>query len=64
MVMKIDLEKAYARVSWSFLRLVLYKIGLNLHIANWIMGCVSAANFVILVNHSPSEFFKASRGLS
>lgn len=40
LVLKIDLNKAYDRVDWTFLRLVLLQIGLNLRITKWIMGCV------------------------
>jgi hypothetical protein len=61
--MKIDLSKAYDKVNWLFLRLVLFQIGLSLQSVNWIMGCVESANFAVLINGSPSGFFKASRGL-
>jgi hypothetical protein len=63
LVLKLDMMKAYDRVDWGFLRLVLLHIGLSLEATNWIMGCVSTANFVVLINGIPSSFFKSSRGL-
>jgi len=38
-------------------------MGLNLISVNLIMGCLQSASFVVLINGSPSHFFKASRGL-
>ena len=63
MVLKLDLIKDFDRVNWNFLRLILSQVGLSLNIVNWIMGCVSSANFSVLVKGSPSGFFNASRGL-
>jgi hypothetical protein len=42
---------------------MLIQIGLKWEVAQWIMGCVTSANFVVLVNGSPTEFFKSYRGL-
>ena len=44
-VMKLDLAKAYDKVNWDFLRLVLLQIGLPEQVMGWIMACVSIANF-------------------
>ena len=58
--MNIDLSKAYDKVSWFFLRLVLLQIGMNLQSINWIMGCLESTNFVVSVNGSLSYFFRAT----
>jgi hypothetical protein len=42
LILKLDLIKAYDRVDWSFLSLVLLQIGINLEATDWIMGCVSS----------------------
>jgi hypothetical protein len=63
MVLKLDLVKAYDRVDWGFLRLVLLQVGLSLEATDWILGCVTSTNFVVLINGKPTIFFKSSRGL-
>lgn len=35
--MKVDLQKAYDRVNWSFVKVVLVKFGFNEKFINWIM---------------------------
>jgi hypothetical protein len=62
-VLKIDLSKAYDKVKWTFLRLALIKLGMNLITVNWIMGCIESVSFTILINGSPFKFFHSSRGL-
>ena len=63
MVLKLDLVKAFDRVNWTFLRLLLLHIALPLIGVNWIMGYVTNACFAVLVNGTPSDFFPATRGI-
>jgi len=62
-LLKIDLIKAYDRVDWGYLRLLLLHIGIDYVTVEWIMACVCNVSFSVLVNGSPSEFFYGSRGL-
>jgi len=62
-IMKLDLLKAYDRVSWVYLRLALLQIRINVNIVNRIMGCLQSASLAVMINGAPSQFFKASRGL-
>ena len=63
MLLKIDLVKAFDRVNWTFLRLLLLQIGIPLIGVNWIMGCVTNSCFAVLVNGIPFDFFLDSRGI-
>ena len=62
-VLKLDLSKAFDRVDWTYVRLILIQIGVPLLTVNWIMGCLSTVNFAVLVNGTRSTFFTASLGI-
>eukprot|EP00253_Pinus_taeda_P016842 PITA_16842 len=62
-IYKIDLKKAYDCVDWSFLRILLAKIGLRSKGIEWVMACVENVHFSVIINGIPSSFFKAERGL-
>ena len=61
--LKVDLSKAYDRVSWTFLRLLLIKIGIPLEMVEWITGCIKLDSFAVLNNGSHSNLFPPKRGL-
>lgn len=63
MFLKMDLEKAYDRVDWFFLRLVLIHIGMPPLVIRWIVACVTTASIAVLINGAPSSFFRMSRGI-
>ena len=45
LVLKLDLVKAFEKVNWTFLRLVLLQIGVHVDGVNWIMGSIISSNF-------------------
>ncbi len=61
--MKIDLQKAYDRVSWDFLRIVLRNFGFCPTFTNWILECVSTVSFSVLVNGGTTNHFYPTRGI-
>nr|GEX46196.1 hypothetical protein [Tanacetum cinerariifolium] len=56
--LKIDLQKAYDTVSWSFLKTILERFGFHDVMINWIMTCISTSAFSINVNGQSHGFFK------
>ena len=58
---KLDIEKAYDHVSWSFLMAVLKKMGFGERWIKWIEWCISTVKFSVLINGLLSVFSKARR---
>jgi hypothetical protein len=42
MVVKVDISKAYYKVSWLQLRLMLIHLGFYVPFLNWIMNCITS----------------------
>ena len=62
-VFKIDFEKAYDHVDWSFLEHVLERKGFSSKWRSWMRGCLSPTCLAVLVNGSAKGWVKALRGL-
>ena len=63
MVVKIDLENAYDRLEWSFVRMVLKHFGFPANIINLIMSCISSTSTVVLFNGNKLDSFQPIRGI-
>lgn len=61
--LKIDLEKAYDRIEWSFVKTCLRNLNLSDSSIDLIMSCISQSSSSILVNGRQTDSFKHSRGL-
>ncbi|XP_057747986.1 uncharacterized protein LOC130967184 [Arachis stenosperma] len=63
LAVKIDMNKAYDRVEWSFLEATLNAFGFNPHWIKLIMMCVSQVSYKIKINGVLSRRFMPQRGL-
>ena len=61
--LKVNFEKAYDSVRWAFLYDMLSRMGFHNLWITLIKGCMESATVPMLVNGSPTEEFKPTRGL-
>jgi hypothetical protein len=61
--LKIDLKKAYDRINWGFLQVVLQHFGFSGTFVNWVLQCVTTSSSALLINGGKTESFNPSRGL-
>lgn len=63
MAIKIDLEKAYDRLSWKFIRSTLISTGMDGKMVDLILSCVSSTSLSIAWNGGKTDSFSPSRGI-
>lgn len=62
-LLKLDISKAYNRVSWAFLVEVLRKFGFQEEWITLVDRCISSATFSVLINGASTGYFESKRGL-
>ena len=61
--LKIDISKAYDRLCWDYLKIIMLKMGFAPKWVDWIMLCVSTVTCSISVNGKLVDPIKPKRGL-
>lgn len=60
---KLDMAKAYDRVEWVFLEMMMCKLGFSEDWVHKIMNCVKGVSFSALLNGNPTGKIIPQRGL-
>jgi hypothetical protein len=63
LIFKVDFEKAYDSVDWSFLEYMMFRVGMCDKWVAWMKVCVFGGSMSVLVNGSPTEEIRIHRGL-
>lgn len=63
MAIKLNLEKAFDKIEWHFIKGMLYTINVPPKLIRIILSCLTTSNLAILVNSQPTNFFQPSLGV-
>lgn len=63
LIFKIDMEKAYDFVDWTFVSYLFSRMGFEREWCKWMKDCIKDTSYSILVNGSPTPPIQANRGL-
>ncbi|XP_073049677.1 uncharacterized protein [Primulina eburnea] len=62
-LLKVDLEKAYDTVDWTFLKEALVLFNFHARFVDWIMECVTTTSYSVVINGAYHGHFEGKRGL-
>lgn len=63
MAIKTDMSKAYDRLEWEFIRLVLGKMNFHPILIQWVMQCIVTVSYSFIINGATRGFVQPGRGI-
>ncbi|CAH9139932.1 unnamed protein product [Cuscuta epithymum] len=63
LIVKLDMAKAFDKISWFFLQAVLSKFGCSHIFVTLVMNHLKSTHFSVLINGSPKGYFQPQRGV-
>lgn len=63
MIIKLDMEKVYDRMSWNFLISIMRKLGFSENWLDIIWRLMTDVWYSIIINETRKDFFTSSHGL-
>ncbi|KAL4565722.1 hypothetical protein LXL04_029825 [Taraxacum kok-saghyz] len=63
LMFKVDFEKAFDSINWNYLESVMNQMGFESKWRQWIRGCLNSSWTSVIINGSPTNEFKISKGV-
>ena len=63
MAIKLGIEKAYDRLEWNFIRVIISKLGFHTKWIDWVMECITIISYSLLINGNSKGKIQSSRGI-
>lgn len=61
--LKLDINKAYDRVEWAFLRQIIGKLDFKDKWIRLVIDCITTSSFSVIINGTPKGMINPQRGL-